>query len=158
MSVIAMPNQFEILFCESFVTFKVFDNLTLKEIDNPPAHSPKTIWQIINHLVAFQGCQLKQLKNTGNDLQIDEDATWIDTTNAATQTELNNKTIFFNQQLADLQAEIKKFDLADIDIMQKLKLVQDLSVHLSFHVGEVVLMRRITGNYPLPHQMKGFLA
>lgn len=152
-----MPNQFETLFVESFDTFKVFEGLTISEIDNPPAHSPKTIWQIINHLTAWQGHQLTRLRNAGYDLQIDEDTTWIDNTNAATQIELDNKTVFFDQQLADLKAEIKKFDIADAGIMQKLRLVQGLSVHLSFHVGEVILMRRITGNYPLPHRMKDFL-
>ncbi|MBD1384130.1 hypothetical protein IDJ75_02480 [Mucilaginibacter rigui] len=152
-----MPNQFETLFDESFDTFKVFDNLTISEVDSPPAHSPKTIWQIINHLTAWQGHQLARLRNAGYNLQIDEDATWIDNTNAATQVELDNKTVFFDQQLADLKVEIQKFDMADAGIIQKLRLVQDLSVHLSFHVGEVILMRRITGNYPLPHQMKDFL-
>lgn len=151
-----MPNQFETLFADSFDTFKVFDNLTISEIDSPPAHSPKTIWQIINHLTAWQSHQLTLLRNIQDDLQIDEDVTWIDNTNAVTQTELDNRTILFNEQLADLKAEIKKFDMADAYIMQKLRLMQDLSIHLSFHVGEVVLMRRMTGNYPLPHQMKDF--
>ncbi|MES2060990.1 MAG: DinB family protein [Bacteroidota bacterium] len=152
-----MPNPFETLFAEAFDTFKVFENLTLNEIDHPPAHSPKTIWQIINHLVAWQGHQLNQLRSMGHDLQIDEDATWVNIANAETQAELENMTIFFTQQLAGLKAEIQNLDMADADIMQKLRLVQDLSVHLSFHVGEVILMRRMTGNYPLPHQMKDFL-
>jgi hypothetical protein len=152
-----MPNQFETLFAESFDTFKVFETLTLREIDTPPVGSPKTIWQIINHLIAWQGYQLKQLKDMDSHLQIDEAATWIDSTNTNTQDDLDNTTAIFNVQLTELKALIKKFDTADADIMQKLKLVQDLSVHLSFHVGEVILMRRMTGNYPLPHQMKEFL-
>jgi hypothetical protein len=118
-----MQNQFGTLFAESFEIFEVFENVTLNEIDNPPAHSPKTIWQIINHLITWQGYQLARLKNMGDGLQIDEAATWIDTTNAATQTEMDNSVIFFNQQLADLEAEIKKLDNTDADSMQKLRLV-----------------------------------
>ena len=152
-----MPNQFNTLFAESFDTFKVFENLTLSEIDNPPANSPKNIWQIINHLIAWQGHQLKQLQNMVDDLQIDEQATWIDNTNAATQADLDSTIALFNKQHTDLKAEIQKLDMADADIMAKIKLVQGLSVHLSFHVGEIILMRRMTGNYPLPHQMKDFL-
>lgn len=152
-----MPNQFETLFAESFDTFKVFEKLTLSEIDNPPANSPKTIWQIINHLIAWQGHQLKQLQNMVDDLQIDEQATWIDNTNAATQADLDSTIALFNKQHTDLKAEIQKLDMADADIMAKIKLVQGLSVHLFFHVGEIILMRRMTGNYPLPHQMKDFL-
>lgn len=52
---------------------------------------------------------------------------------------------------------ISELDIADPHINQKLKLIQDLSVHLSFHLGEVILMRRMAGTYPLPHQMKDFL-
>jgi len=152
-----MPNPFETLFADSFDTFRVFDKLTISEIDNPPAHSPKTIWQIINHLTAWQVHQLKQLRNIHDNLLIGEDATWIDNTNASTQADLDSRVNLLDEQLAGLKAEIQKFNMADADIMQKLKLVQDLSVHLSFHVGEVVLMRRMTGNYPLPHQMKDFL-
>ena len=152
-----MPNQFDPLFAGSFDTFKVFENLTLSEIDNPPANSPKTIWQIMNHLIAWQGHQLTLLKNMHHNLQIDEDATWIDSTNAASQTNLDIAVALFNQQLTELKAEIREFDMADADIMANLKLVQELSVHLSFHVGEVILMRRMMGSYPLPHQMKDFL-
>ncbi|MFA6248097.1 MAG: hypothetical protein WC615_14255 [Mucilaginibacter sp.] len=152
-----MPNPFETLFADSFDTFRVFDKLSISEIDSPPAHSPKTIWQIINHLTAWQGHQLKQLRNIYDNLLIDEDATWIDDINASTQADLDSRVNLLDVQLAGVKAEIQKFNMADAGIMQKLKLVQDLSVHLSFHVGEVVLMRRMTGNYPLPHQMKDFL-
>jgi Cu/Ag efflux protein CusF len=152
-----MPNQFQALFAESFDTFKVWNTLTIREIDNPPVNAPKSIWQILNHLISWQSHQLNQLSNTDSVFQIDEKATWKVDTNAATQVELDAAIALFNQQLADITAEIRKFDISDGDIFIKLKLVQDLSVHLSFHVGELILMRRMAGKYPLPHQMEDFL-
>ena len=41
---------------------------------------------------------------------------------------------------------------------QKLKIVQTLSVHLSFHLGEIVLILRQNGHYPMPHEMQAFLS
>jgi hypothetical protein len=152
-----MPSQFEILFADSFDTFKVFDNLTLGEISNTPTASPKTMWQILNHLITWQNYQLTQLKNIQQNIELNEEATWIDDQNPSGQQELNNALAIFKNQYQQLTEEIAVFDSNDIYIDQKLKIVQDLSVHLSFHVGEVILMRRMAGTYPLPHQMKEFL-
>ena len=152
-----MPSQFEILFADSFDTFKVFDNLTLGEISNTPTNSPKTIWQILNHLITWQNYQLTQLKNIQQHIELDEEATWIDDQNPSVQQGLNNALVTFKNQQQQLAEEILAFDSNDLYINQKLKIVQDLSVHLPFHVGEVILMRRMAGTYPLPHQMKEFL-
>ena len=152
-----MPNHYQALFANSFDTFKVFDNLTLSEISNTPANSPKTIWQILNHLITWQNYQLTQLKNIQQHIGLDEEATWIDDQNPSDQQELNNALVTFKNQHQQLAGEISALDSNDMYINQKLKIVQDLSVHLSFHVGEVILMRRMAGTYPLPHQMKEFL-
>jgi hypothetical protein len=152
-----MPNHYQALFADSFDTFKVFDNLTLGEISNTPTNSPKTIWQILNHLIAWQNYQLTQLKNIQQHIELNEEATWIDDQNPSGQQELNNALAIFKNQPQQIAEEISAFDNNDIYIDQKLKIVQDLSVHLSFHVGEAILMRRMAGTYPLPHQMKDFL-
>jgi hypothetical protein len=152
-----MPNQYQALFADSFDTFKVFDSLTLGEISNTPTNSPKTIWQILNHLIAWQNYQLTQLKNIQQNIEQNEEASWMDDQNPSGQQELNNALAIFKNQYQQLTEEIAVFDSNDIYIDQKLKIVQDLSVHLSFHVGEVILMRRMAGTYPLPHQMKEFL-
>jgi hypothetical protein len=151
-------SYFKTLFHNSFDTFKVFDNLNVNETGHTLSTAPKTIWQILNHLTAWQGHQLNQIKDIDQVTDIDEEATWINTGNAANQDELNNAVILFNEQLSQLKTEIEKFDIADKDIVQKLKPLQDLSVHLSFHIGEVILMRRMAGTYPLPHEMKAFLS
>ena len=60
-------------------------------------------------------------------------------------------------QIEIIQQEIKKVCLTQKDSASKLKVIQELTCHLSFHLGEVVLIRRLKGTYPLPHQMKEFL-
>jgi uncharacterized damage-inducible protein DinB len=148
---------FQKLFKDSFSTFKVFDNLAIEETGPNLQNTPKTIWQILNHLIIWQDYRLKQLENGQSEDEVNEQATWIEEEQSRSQEELNTAIATFNRQLQRIEKEIESFDLKDPEIQRKLKIVQDLSVHLSFHVGEVILMRRIAGNYPLPHQMKDFL-
>jgi uncharacterized damage-inducible protein DinB len=148
---------FQTLFKDSFNTFKVFDNLTIAETGPNRQNTPKTIWQILNHLIIWQDYQLNQLENGQSEDEVNEQATWIEEEQSKSQEELNTAIATFNRQLQRIEKLIEGFDLKDPEIQRKLKIVQDLSVHLSFHVGEVILMRRIAGNYPLPHQMKDFL-
>lgn len=150
-------NQFEELFKDSLDTFKVFDNLTIKETGHYLQKAPKTIWQILNHLIIWQNHQLIRLQETEREVGINEQLSWIEEEQCGSQEELDKAIAIFQNQLQYVKNEILKFDLEDPELQRKLRVVQDLSVHLSFHLGEVILMRRITGKYPLPHQMKGFL-
>lgn len=42
-------------------------------------------------------------------------------------------------------------------VNEKLAIIQESALHLSFHLGEIIHVRRTNGNYPLPHKMKSFL-
>ena len=56
-----------------------------------------------------------------------------------------------------IKVELTKMTTGQKDIEQKLKIVQDLTVHLSFHLGEIILIMRQNGHYPMPSDMKTFL-
>ncbi|MBK8634751.1 MAG: hypothetical protein IPN72_14765 [Saprospiraceae bacterium] len=56
-----------------------------------------------------------------------------------------------------VKAKLTKMTIEQKDIEQKLKIVQDLTVHLSFHLGEIVTIMRQNGHYPMPNEMKSFL-
>lgn len=152
-----IQNPFEALFLDSFDTFKVFYKLTAQETGRNLPMAPKTIWQILNHLIVWQDYHLNQLQDTEKEVDINEQTTWTKEEQSDSQERLDKAIAKFHNQLERIRAEISKFDLKDAELQRKLKVVQDLSVHLSFHMGEIILMRRITGNYPLPHQMKEFL-
>jgi hypothetical protein len=148
------PNQFVTLFSDSFDSFKVFDNLSIDE--TTPTGAPKTAWQILNHLIAWQQYQLEILNGSAS-FEIDEQTTWITEAYAATQEQLNDSVLHFYGLIEEVKGQIANFDIMDAAIGQKIKTVQDLAMHLSFHVGEMVLMRRMTGCYPMPHEMSTFL-
>jgi predicted thioredoxin/glutaredoxin len=145
-----MQNQFEILFNNSFDNFKAFDNLNLAEACNLPANAPKSIWQILNHLIIWQSYQLGCLKNADL-IDIDEQETWVNT-QAINQDDVDSLVEVFKTQHRQIATAIAKLNISDPHLQSKLKIIQELSVHLSFHLGEVILMRRIAGTYPLPHQ------
>ena len=149
-------NEFEVLFQDAFDTFKVFHNITTEETGCILPQAPKTIWQILNHLISWQEYQIGLLQSDGQAF-LKEDATWINQPGATSQEELQQALLKFNSQTEQVKYQISKLDANDLSVFTKLKVVQDLSVHLSFHLGEIILMRRMLGTYPWPHQMKEFL-
>jgi hypothetical protein len=148
------PNLFQTIFINSFDTYKVFDNLSVGEVTPPGA--PKTTWQILNHLIAWQKHHLEMLKGN-TPAALDEQATWIAEDQPENHAQLEDAVSLFYNLVDGVKAEVASFNIEDVNLKQKLTIVQDLSMHLSFHVGEVVLMRRMAGAYPMPHEMSAFL-
>jgi len=149
--------DFTEVFSDSFETFKVFDALSIEQASSVAENTPKSIWQILNHLILFQDQQLKQLHG-GSDVGFDEIESWMEESDIRDQALLEERIKKFNVQISMLKTEIGRFSISTPFLAEKLKLVQDISLHLSFHLGEIVLIRRQCGNYPWPGEMKVFLA
>jgi len=149
-------NQFQILFQDAFDTFKVFHAINLIEVGLVLPKAPKTIWQILNHLIAWQEYQLGLLQSVESVI-LNEEATWINQLKSVSQDELEKAVLKFDSQIQQINNEVINLNSDDPLIYTKLKILQDLSVHLSFHLGEIILIRRMMGIYPLPHEMKEFL-
>jgi hypothetical protein len=145
----------EEIFADALDTFKAFDNLTVVTIGASEQALPTSIWQILNHLTLWQEYQIGVLKGTIPENAISEKDTWIKEREPQDETTLQKAVERFKLQLEIIKAAIQSPSVNDNLI--KLKLIQQLSLHLSFHLGEVVLIRRLNGSYPLAHQMKEFL-
>lgn len=144
------------LFKDSFDSFKVFDKLDTHQASLTNSNSPKSIWQILNHLIIWQDYQIKKLCD--NDTKdINEIDTWYAEKNIANQSVLNDNIANFEKQIEKVKVELTKMTTGQKDIEQKLKIVQDLTIHLSFHLGEIVLIMRQNEHYPMPSEMKSFL-
>jgi len=144
------------LFADSFDTFKVFDKLGTQQASLTNNNSPKSIWQILSHLIIWQDYQIKKLCD--NDTKdINETDTWFAEKNIVDQSLLNDNIAKFEKQIETVKMELAKMTTGQKDIEQKLKIVQDLTIHLSFHLGEIVLIMRQNGHYPMPSEMKSFL-
>ena len=148
----------EVVFAKSFDTLKAFKNLSLERLDHSIPF-PTTLWQILNHLIIWQKWQLEVLRTSDGEVQLfDESNSWIPDKYPVSQQMLDQATDTFYEQLEVVQEEIKMLGYSENEQSFQWKLIQDISLHLYFHLGEVVLMRRMMKDYPLSHQMKEFLA
>jgi len=150
--------QFEDLFSDAFDTFKVFENLTFGIVTQKTPCAPKTFWQILNHLVIWQQNQISLLTGDNSQKAITEIETWVEAEQPTDQHAIDNIVSTLNTQLLVIKAITGNLSSQQPDIGSRLKLLQDMSNHLSFHLGEIVLMRRQCKTYPMPEEMKLFLA
>ena len=148
--------DFEKIFSESFDTFKVFSNISAAKASLTTVNTPKSVWQILNHLIIWQEFQLKRLRGikTSNISEID---TWNEDAEITDEEVLSKKIKVFQDQIHQIKAEITRLNLTSENLEKRLKIIQDLSLHLSFHLGEMILLMRQNGHYPMPAAMKDFL-
>jgi len=150
--------NYQYIFSESFDTFKVFESLTIEKVNKTIEGMPQTIWQILNHLAIWQTHQIMLLKGdkSGN-ATFDEQASWLEGKYVQHQKELDERIEMLTTQIAWIKHFIESLNPHEHTPENELKIIQDMSTHLSFHLGELVLIMRMNGDYPLPHQMKVFL-
>ncbi|ARS35165.1 DinB family protein [Pontibacter actiniarum] len=149
--------NFASIFSDSFDTFKVLANMDVSKASFKAAHTPKSVWQILNHLVLWQEFQLDKIKGR-TPAGMDELDTWKTGPAVHSQQALQQVIGTFNQQIEDIKQEIMALAAGGENLAQKLTIIQEMSVHLSFHLGEMVLLMRQNGHYPWPGEMKDFLA
>ena len=145
------------LFDHALNTFKAFDNLTVESSGLDQDEFPTSIWQILQHLITWQAFHLGQLQGVVPEKPFREEATWSGEKSPPSDAVLQTAVKEFNEQLASFQSAINQAGATDEQGLDKQKIIQEVALHLAFHLGEVVLIRRMKGSYPLPHQMKAFL-
>ena len=142
---------------DSFDTFKVFDNLTIEQASQTLDNTPKTVWQILSHLTIWQDYQLRLLSDEFLSQSINEIDTWTEEQSVQNQGLLDEKVHEFKRQIDSIKSVVSSLKMADFGYEIKIKIIQDLTLHLSFHLGEIVSLRRSCRNYPWPSEMKEFL-
>ncbi|MCH2044470.1 MAG: DinB family protein [Saprospiraceae bacterium] len=149
--------NFSYIFKNSFETFKVFETIPMKVAGILIEGHTSSIWQILNHLVIWQRFGIEKLSNINTEIQFDEAQSWIKEQAPKDVMEWNNKIQEFDQQVAQLKQFIQTLNMEDAMLNEKLEIVQEASIHLSFHLGEIILMARQKNKYPKPSEMKAFL-
>ena len=145
------------LFKDSFDTFKAFDNLTIEQASQTSDNTPKTVWQILNHLTIWQDYQLRLLRNEFVNEDINEIDTWTEGQTVKNQRLLDEKVNEFKGQIGAIKSEVNNLNQAGGGNEIKIKIIQDMAIHLSFHLGEIISLSRTHKNYPWPNEMTGFL-
>lgn len=145
------------LFAQAFDTFKAFDDLTVASSSWEPQVFPTSIWQILHHLLRWQAHQLAQLQDPLLVESFDEKRSWNAEREPPSEAALQAAVTQFKHQLVQLQNWANEAKGDAQQVLAQGVVLQAVVLHLSFHLGEVVLMRRLQGSYPLPAHMQQFL-
>jgi len=145
------------LFEQTFDTFKAFDNLTVDSSSAEQQAFPASIWQILQHLLVWQAHQLAQLQGIASAEAFNEKRSWDAPRVPPSEAALQAAVMQFKRQLVELQSWTNEARGDAQQVLARALVLQEVALHLSFHMGEVVLMRRLQGSYPLPAHMSEFL-
>ena len=145
------------LFEHAFDTFKAFDNLTVASSSTGQEAFAASIWQILLHLLAWQAQQLAQLRGTVVAEPFDEQRSWDAERVPPSEAALQAAVTEFQHQLVALQVHAQQLIGEGPEVFEQALILQAVALHLSFHLGEVVLIRRLQGTYPLPEKTPAFL-
>lgn len=149
--------NFNIIFQNAFDTYKVFETIPFEISDTRIEGQSKTIWQTLNHLVIWREFQLRQLENIEIEFNFVESDSWIEFIKPVDNLEWLMKINEFKTQTEKIINLINKLDSADLLLEKKLKIIQDSSTHLAFHLGEIILIARVKNVYPTSEKMNEFL-
>lgn len=149
--------NFNFIFENAFDTFKAFETIPFEISGILIEGHSKTIWQTLNHLIIWREFQIEKLKNINSEIDFNESESWISKSKPMNLNEWKLKTEKFKNQTKQIEKIILNLDLADLKLEKKLKLIQESSTHLSFHLGEIILIARQKNKYPKPEEMNDFL-
>ena len=149
--------NFNYIFKNAFDTFKVFDTIPFEISGDVSQGHSKTIWETLNHLIVWREFQIQKLTNVDAAIDFDESESWISESKPNNLNEWNIKISAFKNQAKLIDNLIENLDSSDLQLEEKLKLIQDSSTHLSFHLGEIIVIARQKNKYPQPSEMNEFL-
>lgn len=149
--------NFNYIFKDAFDTFKVFETITIEVSGILTESHSKTIWQTLNHLIIWRTHLIQKLTNIELDTHFNESKSWLIQSKPNNKKQWDSKLNEFNLQSVKIKTLINSLNFSDSNLEEKLKLILDSSTHLSFHLGEIILIARQKNKYPQPSEMKEFL-
>ncbi|WP_055435513.1 hypothetical protein [Lacinutrix algicola] len=150
--------NFKFIFQNAFDSFKVFETIPIEISGILIEGHSKTIWQTLNHLIKWREFQILKIADIEKKNDFIESESWITELEPKNPNDWKKKISIFKSQSEQIENQIKNLDLSDLRLEEKLKLIQDSSTHLSFHLGEIILIARQKNKYPQPNEMNEFLA
>jgi hypothetical protein len=106
-------------------------------------------------LIVWQQSQLKRLNGDVSG-ELSESESWKEGAVIDDDIILQQRVRLFNKQIENIKTHIANLS-ARPNLQEELVIIQEMSVHLSFHLGEMILLMRQNGHYPMPAEMKAFL-
>ncbi|RPI75122.1 MAG: DinB family protein, partial [Ignavibacteriales bacterium] len=129
----------------------VLQDLTLETAGKVVKNSPYTVWQILKHINYWQERFISYIKDEFTEPTLKAEIGWAFPQSPSDQEELYNEI----KKLNDTLVSVKK--LSEDELNKKAQnyqtgydVLQAMASHISYHLGEIVLLRRIIGSWPPP--------
>ena len=131
--------------------YNVLEDLKVETAGKEIKDSPYTIWQILKHINFWQGKFISYIKDESTPPVLSAKEGWSFPKFPANEEELKNEIQRFSSELdeainfseTELSKKAQKYK-SGYDVLQA------MASHISYHIGEIVLLRRIIGNWPPP--------
>lgn len=120
---------------------KVFDDLSWEKASEKVENMPYTIGQILHHMSFWQDFILELVEGNNPTPPKDNEEDWAIESFPAEKMEWETKVAHFKDGV--LKAE----ELADKNLTEKNELFLELVMHNSYHAAQVVIIRRILGEW-----------
>ncbi|WP_078392835.1 DinB family protein [Shouchella patagoniensis] len=124
--------------------------LTAEQAYWKPSEKGNSIWQIVNHIAFWDSHILNQLKEKSNSqVNVDNDTTF-EIPNDITDEEWQKTVAQINNIFQEIQVAVSQLDDSCLDEPafeeDPLKvLLGDLAMHDSYHIGQIVYIRKLQG-------------
>lgn len=118
---------------QTFETFQAFDDLTVATSSSGQEAFPVSIWQILQHLLAWQAHQLTQLRSGTLAQAFDEQSSWNSERVPPNPAALQAAVTQFKQQLVELKNHANQAQGELLLVLEQV--LQAAALHLFFHLG-----------------------
>ena len=132
----------------------IFEALDWTLAGQSPAGSPYTIWQILNHLIYWQDYTLRLLAGEAPVVPEHAADSWPGEAFPASEASWNTAVESFLAGLRTAEEAVENSDLESATSTRpeqsRAETLGMLLGHNSYHLGQVVLLRRMLGSWPPP--------
>lgn len=130
------------------------EGLTLEVAGKTVPHAPYTIWQLIRHMNFWQERFIAHLDNIKLPLVKKAEDGWPDEPQPPDAEALKKEVDKLNDSIESVKSRLFS-DTGSLlgqknDYESGYDVIQAMASHISYHIGEVMVIRRILGDYPPP--------
>jgi len=129
----------------------VFDSLDWKLAGNRPTGTPRSLFQLLNHVVYWQNWVVKWLNGKRPATPAHASGSWPGGVAPSSRKEWERAVRDFRRGLEALERGAHSADLLSKHGQKsRLEMLQAIASHNSYHLGQAVLLRQLVDAWPPP--------
>jgi uncharacterized damage-inducible protein DinB len=127
------------------------EDLHWKDASAQPEGVPYTILQLLSHMTYWQDWTVKWLDGENPPLPKHASESWPESTHPKNQKDLKKAIEAFMNGLEELKQRIQDGDFfSEFEKRSRLEMLHSVVLHNSYHLGQIVFIRRLLGAWPPP--------